>query len=278
MLAHVVAQQGGGPGAQSVPRNARQPTPGHIVIPPGRDFLGLRFNVDTMDRVIEQIGNRSPRESFAYVVTPNVDHVVRLHNMRTDLWPAYRHAWLTLCDSRILRGLAIRAGVRLSTLPGSDLTEALFQKVIKPSDRVAILGGDAEPIAKMCARFNLENVAHFSPPMGFIENESEVERAITFLREARARYVLLAVGSPQQEIVAYRIEKAGTATGIGFCVGASLDFLTGRQRRAPIVMQRLSLEWLHRLLSAPGRMWRRYLVDGPLILSIYRSWRSRLFS
>ena len=278
MLAHAVPQQGVPPQAQSAARYARPANPTHSNVSPGMDFLGLRFNADTMDRVIERIGSRSPRESFAYVVTPNVDHVVRLHNMRTDLWPAYRHAWLTLCDSRILRRLAIRAGVRLSTLPGSDLTEALLQKVIKPRDSVAILGGDAESIRRMCARYNLENVAHFHPPMGFIEKEDEVERAIAFLREARARYVLLAVGSPQQEIVAYRVEKTGTATGIGLCVGASLDFLTGRQQRAPIIMQRLSLEWLHRLLSAPSRMWRRYLVDGPLILSIYRSWRSRLFN
>ena len=55
------------------------------------------------------------------------------------------------------------------------------------------------------------------------------------------------------------------ATGMALCIGASLDFITERQRRAPRVMQRLSIEWVHRLASDPKRMWRRYLLEGPRI-------------
>lgn len=246
--------------------------------PPGTDFLGLRFHTEAMGGVMNSIGARPASSSFAYVVTPNVDHVVRLYNMRSDLWPAYRHAWLTLCDSRILGRLAVRAGVTLPTVPGSDLTEALLRNVIARDDKVAILGGSDDAVGDLCRRYGLENVTHYNPPMGFIEDEAEITRAENFLRDAHARYTILAVGSPQQEIMAYRLEKHGGATGIGLCVGASLDFLTGRQTRAPKIMQKLSLEWLHRLASSPGRMWRRYLVDGPLILTIYRSWRARLLA
>ena len=69
-----------------------------------------------------------------------------------------------------------------------------------------------------------------------------------------------------------RIAEAGDATGCGLCIGASLDFITGRQRRAPRVVQRLGLEWAHRLASQPGRLWRRYLVDGPKIFRLARRW------
>lgn len=236
-------------------------------------FLGFDFQQSDAAAVLDKIATRRPDLPFAYVVTPNVDHVVRLERIRSDLWPAYRRAWLTLCDSRILARLADSAGVHLPVVPGSDLTAALFEKVIAPTDKVAILGGSPAMIAEICRRYKLSNVQHYNPPMGFIHNAHERGRAISFLIEARARYSLLAVGSPQQEILAWKVQASGAATGIGLCVGASLEFLSSEKTRAPRMIQRLSLEWLYRLAQEPRRMWRRYLVDGPQIFAIVQHWR-----
>ena len=63
------------------------------------------------------------------------------------------------------------------------------------------------------------------------------------------------------------------AGGTGLCIGASVEFVTGAKRRAPRWMQRLGVEWLHRLLSEPGRLWRRYLVEGPRIFAMAWRWR-----
>ena len=82
------------------------------------------------------------------------------------------------------------------------------------------------------------------------------------------------VGAPQQEMVAYTIQQLGRATGVGLCVGAALDFLSGRAERAPVWMRRAGLEWLHRLASEPKRMWKRYLVDGPKVFSLFAAWRA----
>ena len=84
---------------------------------------------------------------------------------------------------------------------------------------------------------------------------------------------MLAVAMPQQEILALRVAQAGGAVGVGLCIGASLDFLTGRKARAPLWMRKASLEWLHRLLSEPKRLWRRYLVEGPRIFLLTMKWR-----
>ena len=65
----------------------------------------------------------------------------------------------------------------------------------------------------------------------------------------------------------------GDCTGIGLCVGASLDFLGGKAERAPKWMQQARLEWLHRLAQEPKRMWKRYLVDGPKIAFLWWEWR-----
>lgn len=236
-------------------------------------FLGFDFQQSDTAAVLEKIGNRRPDLPFAYVVTPNVDHVVRLERIRSDLWPAYRRAWLTLCDSRILARLADKAGVHLPVVPGSDLTAELFDRVIAPNDKVAILGGSPAMIAELCRRYGLHNVQHYNPPMGFIHDAHQRSRAISFLIESRARYSVLAVGSPQQEILAWKVQASGAATGIGLCVGASLEFLSSEKTRAPRMIQQLSLEWLYRLAQEPRRMWRRYLIDGPQIFAIVQHWR-----
>lgn len=239
------------------------------------EFLDMRFELSEEREVLDCIRSRSPALPFAYVVTPNVDHLVRLQRMRSDLWPTYRRAWITLCDSRILGKLAANAGLTLPIVPGSDLTVRLFDEVVRPEDRIAIVGGDKASIARLIASRGLLDVVHYDPPMGFVRDPVEVNRAVAFIVGARARYTFLAVGSPQQEILAYRAARSGRARGVGLCVGASLDFLTGGQTRAPALVQRLALEWLYRLASDPMRLWRRYLVDGPAIFAIFKDWRRR---
>jgi len=239
------------------------------------EFIDMKFAWRDQAHVLRDVEQRAAGAPFAYIVTPNVDHVVRIQHARSDLWPMYRNAWITLCDSRILGRLAARADMALPIVPGSDLTVALFREVIRPDDRIAVIGGSSGAIDKLRERFGLTNVVHHNPPMGFIHDAAATQDAVQFAIEARARYTFIAVGSPQQEILAYRIRRTGQATGVGLCVGASLQFLTDEQTRAPRIVQKMCMEWLFRLLSDPRRLWRRYLVEGPLIFEIARQWRLR---
>lgn len=238
-------------------------------------FIDLDFAWRDQTQVLRDVERHPADAPFAYIVTPNVDHVVRIQHARSDLWPIYRNAWITLCDSRILARLAGYDDMALPIVPGSDLTVALFDQVIRPDDRIAVIGGSTSAIDNLRQLYGLTNLMHHNPPMGFIQDEAATRQAVDFAIAARARYVFLAVGSPQQEILAYRIARTGRATGVGLCIGASLQFLTDEQARAPKFIQQLCLEWLFRLMSNPRRLWRRYLVDGPLIFEIVRTWRAR---
>lgn len=242
------------------------------------EFLGFRFDRISQERAQNQIMARPADAPFAYVVTPNVDHVVRLRCSRSDLWPIYRRAWMTLCDSRILAKLAAREAVRLPVTPGSDLTAWLFGSGLLRDERIAIVGGSPALIEILRDRYQLRDVVHHNPIMGFAQDPAALAEARDFVAASGARFTFLAVGSPQQEILAYAIHKSGKAKGIGLCVGASLEFLSGDRARAPRILQALSLEWLFRLLSNPMRMWRRYLVDGPLIFSLVHQWHNRSIS
>lgn len=244
--------------------------------PARRPFVGIDFDPLDTEAAVEWLTQVTADTPFRYVVTPNVDHVVRLEALGekdaggAELWRAYRGAALVLCDSRVLARLARVYGITLPVAPGSDLTVRLFAEVAQAGDRIAIIGGDQALLNALQARFaRLDFVQHI-PPMGMLRNPAALDAAAGFGRDSGARFVLLAVGSPQQELLAARIAAGGGARGCGLCIGASLDFIVGRQRRAPRLVQRLGLEWAHRLVSQPGRLWRRYLVDGPRIFRLAR--------
>jgi N-acetylglucosaminyldiphosphoundecaprenol N-acetyl-beta-D-mannosaminyltransferase len=82
------------------------------------------------------------------------------------------------------------------------------------------------------------------------------------MRAAGAQAIWVGLGAPKQDIMAARLRELDAAPAI-FCVGAAFDFVAGTVTRAPLWMRRSGLEWLHRLLSEPRRLWRRYLIGNP---------------
>jgi exopolysaccharide biosynthesis WecB/TagA/CpsF family protein len=211
-------------------------------------------------------------ERLGYVVTPNVDHLIRLHD-DAAFRAAYDDASYVLLDSRVLAALLkLTRAIVAPVCTGSDLTAALFGQVIAADDAVVIVGGSDAQFARISAASRLRNGHHFNPPMGFIGDAAATERCLRFIEEhSPFRFCFLAVGSPQQELVARQLKQRDRARGLVLCIGASLNFLTGDERRAPSWMQRLSLEWLHRLLQDPARLAHRYLVRGPRVLGLLRS-------
>jgi N-acetylglucosaminyldiphosphoundecaprenol N-acetyl-beta-D-mannosaminyltransferase len=201
------------------------------------------------------------------VVTPNVDHLVRYCEDAT-FRSLYRCAEYTLLDSRVL-AIAIRLlrGERLGVCTGSDLTAELLGRIAAPADCIVLIGGSESQAGRLSGSYGLRRVHHHNPPMGFIGSEEATETCLQFI-EAHSpfRFCFLAVGSPQQELLAQRLQARGTARGLVLCVGAALNFLTGTERRAPRWMQRLALEWLYRLLHDPRRLAGRYLLRGPRII------------
>lgn len=205
-------------------------------------------------------------DRFGYVVTPNVDHILR-HHYDQSFRDLYAQASYVFLDSRFLAHTMgwVKQQI-LRVCPGSDLTAAVLSSVIQPLDTVVLVGSTAAQAQLIRERYGLEALHHIDPPMNFIRDPSAVEACLQQIEAVgRFRFCFLAVGSPQQEILAQRLKSRGKVRGLALCVGASFDFLTGIERRAPGWMQAAGLEWLYRLTRNPRRLWRRYLVKGPRI-------------
>jgi exopolysaccharide biosynthesis WecB/TagA/CpsF family protein len=215
------------------------------------------------------------QERYGYVVTPNVDHLIRYYEDPT-FRAQYRAADFILMDSRFAARLVrLLKGVQLPVCTGSDLTAHLLAKVVQPADRIVMIGGSSEQAQQIAAKYGLTDLRHHNPPMGFIKDPVAVEECLKFIESSGPfRFCFLAVGSPQQETIAQALRARGVARGLALCIGASLNFITGHEKRAPVWMQKLALEWLFRLMHNPKRLARRYLVRGPRIFAHLR--RSRV--
>lgn len=247
-------------------RPERRPaTTGADMTPSKRvEFVGLGFDNASLESAAEEI-LANAGQPFRYVVTPNVHHVVKLQDLGDDVKAKYAAAWRVYCDSRILSRLARLCGLDLSVITGSDLTARLVALANERKVKIAIIGPSQSDCAKLGARFPGLDIVSYTPPMGFIGSEAEVQKCIDFVVGSGAGLVFLAVGMPQQEILAQKLAEHPAAKGVGLCIGASIDFLTGKQARAPLWMQEHGLEWLHRLLSDPARLAKRYLIECPRI-------------
>jgi exopolysaccharide biosynthesis WecB/TagA/CpsF family protein len=238
------------------------------------ELLGLGFDDLGPDAALAMLASRPAEAPFAYLVTPNADHLVRLARDPARYGPLYRDAAWRLLDSRVVARLARGFGLAAPpVVTGSDLTARLFAEVIARDERIAVLGGTAATIAALRARYGLTALVHHDPPMGFDADPAALEAAVRFVAEAGARFSFLCVGSPRQEIVARAVLARGSARGVALCVGASLRFLSGEERRAPAPVQKAGLEWAWRLAQDPKRLAKRYLVEDPALVALL--WRER---
>jgi exopolysaccharide biosynthesis WecB/TagA/CpsF family protein len=255
-------------GWASLTRHIEEPVEGHVrgIMSGGERvyYLGCGFDTGSIDAVVWDILSET-QACFKYVVTPNVHHMVRLLEDATTMRPLYERAWRVFCDSRVLSRLAWFGGLRLPVIPGSDLTAHLIARSGEQRLTIALIGPTAAACAVLGNKYPDLNIVFHTPPMGFIKSAHEIQKCVDFAVQTQASLIFLALGSPQQEILAGRIADHPQARGVGLCIGASIDFLTGKERRAPVWAQRAGLEWLHRLLSDPRRLASRYLRECPRI-------------
>ncbi len=233
---------------------------GHVTIG------GVRFDNVTMEEAIERIEELVACGVPSLVVTPNVDHLVRLQDDG-----AYRgiveEAALVLVDGQPIVWASRLLGRRLKErVAGSDLMPRLCERAAERGYRVFFLGGEdgtaVEASRRLCELYpGLEVAGTHCPPHGFELCANENRRIAEKMRAAGADIVFVGLGSPKQEKwIAEHMGEYGAPVSIG--VGIAFSFVAGRVKRAPVAMRRMGLEWLYRLYKEPRRLWRRYLVRG----------------
>lgn len=240
-------------------------------------LFGLAIDALTMDETVDRIDRLVQAGGVHQHVAVNVDKVVK-----AERDPGLR-AIINACDVVSADGQPIVWASRLLGRPlpervtGIDLMERLIARAAVTGHRVAFLGARREVVEAVAARATRDhpelNVAIARD--GYWTQDAEADVAAS-IAAARPDMLFLAIPSPAKERFLARWKDV---IGAGFVmgVGGSFDVYVGAIPRAPRLLQRLGLEWLHRLSREPRRMWRRYLVEDaafiPLVLTEWRRTR-----
>jgi len=246
------------------------------------DLFGIQIDPVTMAEAVSTVFNwiEKKETSCQFVITPNVDHIVQVQS-NVDLQESYKKASLVVTDGRPVVWAANFLDVNIpETVPGSDLVPAIFeyaQTQNKPIN-VFLLGampGVADRAKQLIhQQWPLVNVVGtLSPDFGFDKDEVESRKICEIVNASGAELLILGLGAPKQELWITKYAQHITVSA-ALCVGATIDFLAGEKPRAPKWMRQFALEWLHRMLSEPKRLAKRYFVDAikfPQI--VYKEWR-----
>lgn len=211
------------------------------------------------------------------VFTPNVDHLIKIQK-DAEMRQIYQSADYCVCDSKIIQYASYLLGQPIQEkVSGSDLFPAFYQ-YNKDNENVTIFLLGAEKGVAEQAQININHkvgrkmvVDTYSPPLGFENDPAECQKIIDKIRQSSATVLAIGLGAPKQEKWIAQYKSALPNIKIFFAIGATIDFEAGYKSRSPKWMSDAGLEWLHRLLLEPQRLWKRYLVDDlPFLVLILK--------
>jgi N-acetylglucosaminyldiphosphoundecaprenol N-acetyl-beta-D-mannosaminyltransferase len=232
---------------------------------------GLHLKPFTMEDALARIDQLIDERRPTYFITANL-HYAMLSSQDERLRKVNAGADFILAD-----GMPLVWASRLMKTPlpervaGSDLIWQLCERAARNGWRIFLLGG-AEGIADEAARKLIEKHSGLaiagiaSPPFRQLTPAEELG-LLSQIRDSRPDLLFIAFGQPKGELwLAEHYEKLSVPVSVQ--IGASLDFVAGKVRRAPRWMQRIGLEWVYRLAQEPCRLLGRYLRNGVFLVKM----------
>lgn len=232
------------------------------------NIIGTDILVTNMEKTVALIEENIEELRGKYICVGNVHTTVMAHD-DAKYHEVQRNAAFVLPDGKPLSVYSRKHGFpEAERVTGPDLMLALFAR--RNGLRHYFYGSKEETLAllrqKMTAQYpHLEIAGMVSPPFRALseaEDAAEVEK----INASGADIIWVGLGAPKQENWMY--EHMDRVNGVMIGVGAGFDYHAGNIKRAPMWMQKLSLEWLYRLFQDPKRLFKRYLVTNTRYLRL----------
>jgi N-acetylglucosaminyldiphosphoundecaprenol N-acetyl-beta-D-mannosaminyltransferase len=227
--------------------------------------LGIEVTGGSLNEVGDALERWIADKRREYVCCAPV-HVVETAHRDGRVACALSEAGMVLPDGQpIVWAMRLLAGEQTDRITGSDIFAELCRRSQLLSHRHFFVGGTRETLAKLrqslaAAYPNLNVVGMVSPPFRPLSRE-EQKALVTEINAASPDVVWVGLGAPKQELWMHEVRNSLYAPLL-IGIGAAFDFVSGSKHRAPRWMQRSGLEWLHRLVREPRRLWRRYLTTN----------------
>lgn len=242
--------------------------------PRGLILAGSRVDLCTQSQFLGEVVRRltSTEARPLAMCSANLDHVHHFapgqpsHGSLRD--PHQEIDWTVTLDGVPHTRVAARhTDVRWPRLTGADLLLPILVVAAQHRVKVGFVGGTDEMQTELLDRLDAElpelaRPATWAPPRAAIDDHRRSVELADDIRAHGVELLVVGLGKPRQEAW---IDRYGSRTGarVLLATGAAADFFAGVSSRAPTWAQNSGLEWLYRLALDPGRLWRRYLVQGP---------------
>jgi N-acetylglucosaminyldiphosphoundecaprenol N-acetyl-beta-D-mannosaminyltransferase len=223
------------------------------------------FDALTEREVIEAVREAWAAGRGGSIITVNVD-VARMASRRPELAKLVASGSLVVADGMPLVWAARAGGQALpERVTGSSLVFSLSAAAADDGRSVFVLGGadgvpDKAAEALRLQSPNLRIVGTDSPPFGFDRTDEGVQRTVAVVVAAAPDLVMVGLGFPKQEKLIEQLRRAWPNAWYLAC-GGGIPMAAGVTPRASLLVQRLGLEWVHRLILEPRRLAGRYLRD-----------------
>lgn len=229
--------------------------------------LGANIDVLTWDAAIARLLGWAHARESRYVTICNV-HVVVSASRDAAYCEIINDSDMATPDGAPVAWMLRRQGFAgQSRISGPDVMWALIERAAKENLPIYCYGSTAAALAllevRLRAAFPALKVTMESPPFRALAMEEDAA-AVERINTSGAGIVFVGLGCPKQE--RWMAEHRGKINAVMIGVGAAFDFHAGTVQRAPVWMRNNGLEWLHRLASEPGRLWKRYLVTNTLFI------------
>ena len=230
-------------------------------------LAGVRLHAITEIQCVAHVIQCLELNRGGWIATANLDHMRRLRHS-AEFRRVYSGTSVVVADGMPLVWASKLQGTPLpERVAGSDLIHSLSAGAAAQQRSVFFLGGDqgsADAAAQQLTKDHpsLRVAGTYCPSMGFENDPAQMEELRRVVKKSQPDIVFVALGSPKQELLIGQINSMlPQSWWIG--VGISFSFVCGAIRRAPPWVQRVGLDWLHRLLQEPRRLSKRYLWHGP---------------
>ncbi len=234
---------------------------------PAGNVLGARIDALSWDAAMVRLLGWARARASRYVTICNV-HVVVSASRDADYREIINGSDMATPDGAPVAWMLRRQGFAgQPRISGPDLMWALCERAAAENLPVYCYGSSEATLAllerRMRQAFPELRITMESPPFRALTPEEDAA-AVERIDASGAGIVFVGLGCPKQE--RWMAEHRGRVNAVMIGVGAAFDFHAGTVRRAPAWMRDNGLEWLHRLLSEPRRLWKRYLVTNTLFI------------
>lgn len=162
---------------------------------------------------------------------------------------------------------------RSKRIYGPDVMEKVLEKSAQTNKRHYFYGSSQNVLESLISKIrktypDLKIVGYESPPFNEMTTNEEKEY-FSRIEKSKPDFVWIGLGGKKQAETSLRLRKFLKHNVYIMPVGAAFDFFSGSKPQSPEILQKVGLEWLFRLISEPGRLWKRYVLQIPVFLVLW---------